>query len=274
MSKVTIRDVAREAGVSVATVSYVINERTDKHISEETRKKVLQIANLLDYTPNASAKALATRHHDGLAALYVNPDSETLQRSEQMHVLDTLSSYLHLHGYDLIYLNQSYSEKYDKADLIICYDISTEYFHRIGDRNFCPLLALDTFVNDPLFFEICTDYNRLSKEAASYFNEKPYTYITLETVNTDKKADCSAYFSDIRYIRNLSDLIILKEELKSSNCKSILLTDYTLYQILSDNDNLDICFMPSLSEKKLDCLQSCIHDALSHKKENKHIFRI
>ena len=44
--KVTVKDVAREAGVSVATVSYIMNNRTDQKISEATRKKVLQIANL------------------------------------------------------------------------------------------------------------------------------------------------------------------------------------------------------------------------------------
>lgn len=59
-NNITIKDVAREAGVSVATVSYVINERNDKRISDKTRKKVLQVINLLGYTPNQSAKALAT----------------------------------------------------------------------------------------------------------------------------------------------------------------------------------------------------------------------
>lgn len=42
-SKVTIKDIAREAGVSVATVSYVLNQRNDQKISEETRNKVLHI---------------------------------------------------------------------------------------------------------------------------------------------------------------------------------------------------------------------------------------
>lgn len=40
--KITNKDVAKFAGVSVATVSYVMNGRTDQRISESTRKKVLQ----------------------------------------------------------------------------------------------------------------------------------------------------------------------------------------------------------------------------------------
>ena len=54
--KVTIRDVAREAGVSVATVSRVMNDSGP--VSEGARARILEIAGRLRYTPNEAARTL------------------------------------------------------------------------------------------------------------------------------------------------------------------------------------------------------------------------
>lgn len=56
----TQADVARLAGVSRATVSYVLNDRTGGRIriTEETREKVLRAAQELGYEPNALARSL------------------------------------------------------------------------------------------------------------------------------------------------------------------------------------------------------------------------
>lgn len=57
----TSRDVAALAGVSVATVSYVMNGRTDRRIPAETRDRVLEAARQLAYAPNRSARSLRRR---------------------------------------------------------------------------------------------------------------------------------------------------------------------------------------------------------------------
>lgn len=56
-----IRDVAREAGVSVTTVSHVLNDVPSARVSPETREKVRTTAARLGYGPNRLARALRSR---------------------------------------------------------------------------------------------------------------------------------------------------------------------------------------------------------------------
>lgn len=56
MATVTIKDVARHAEVSIATVSRVINK--NYYVSPETSEKVLQAINKLNYYPNSVARSL------------------------------------------------------------------------------------------------------------------------------------------------------------------------------------------------------------------------
>jgi LacI family transcriptional regulator len=64
---VTIRDVARAAGVSIATVSRVFNGSS--RVSEETRKAVRSAASKLDYWPNSAARSLTTSRSQVLGVL-------------------------------------------------------------------------------------------------------------------------------------------------------------------------------------------------------------
>lgn len=56
---ITIRDIAERAGVSVATVSRVINH--SESVNEETRKKIEGIIQELNYCPNAAARSLTNQ---------------------------------------------------------------------------------------------------------------------------------------------------------------------------------------------------------------------
>lgn len=65
--KTTTLDIARRAGVSRTTVSFILNNTPGKNISEETRQKVLQAVEELDYLPNETARSLAMRKHRSIA---------------------------------------------------------------------------------------------------------------------------------------------------------------------------------------------------------------
>ncbi|MDJ0319005.1 LacI family DNA-binding transcriptional regulator [Pseudarthrobacter sp. PS3-L1] len=61
---VTMSDVAKHAGVSRTAVSFVLSNRENASISEETRTRINESAQALSYRPNAGARALASQRSD------------------------------------------------------------------------------------------------------------------------------------------------------------------------------------------------------------------
>lgn len=60
----TIKDIARLCGVSVSTVSRVLNDRPD--VSEENRRRVLEVIESSNYIPNNTARDLVKTKSDAI----------------------------------------------------------------------------------------------------------------------------------------------------------------------------------------------------------------
>ena len=92
----TIDDVARHAGVSIKTVSRVLNQ--EPNVRPETRDKVLATAQSLGYAPNISARRLAARRSFIVALLYHDDDVNHYIPDIQHGVLDCCRE----RGYNLL----------------------------------------------------------------------------------------------------------------------------------------------------------------------------
>ena len=92
---VTMKDIARELGLSVVTVSKVVRNHAD--IGEETRQRVLKRIKELNYQPNPAARALVTGR--SYAAGLIVPD---LVHPFFAEVATGLSNTLRRKGYSLL----------------------------------------------------------------------------------------------------------------------------------------------------------------------------
>ena len=176
--KVTVKDVAREAGVSVATVSYIMNNRTDQKISEATRKKVLQIANLLNYTPSSVAKSLATGRNSIIGISY-SLDNATPARNLELSIfINMLIERLNRLKYDVIFMPVNPTSDTvsinRNIDAIIAIDLTNKDFVNLADNCFVPVISVDMIINDDLFYQIYSDIPQLIKKAAEYLGDDFY----------------------------------------------------------------------------------------------------
>ncbi|MBV4365450.1 HTH-type transcriptional regulator GalS [Erwinia sp. BNK-24-b] len=99
---ITIRDVAREAGVSVATVSRVLNHSAS--VTQETRERVLGIVEQLGYRPNANAQALASQVSDTIGVVVMDVSDPFF--GALVKAVDTVAQRMHKH----VLINNSYHQ--------------------------------------------------------------------------------------------------------------------------------------------------------------------
>ena len=73
--RTTIKDVAKKAGVSIATVSFVLNKHPNEVISEKVKKRVWRAAKSLDYHPSATAAGLARKRTRNVSIIFYRDQS-------------------------------------------------------------------------------------------------------------------------------------------------------------------------------------------------------
>lgn len=167
----TIRDVARAAGVSVATVSRVLNNHA--RVRTETRTRVNAAASELDYTPNEVARSLITNRTQALGVLL--PDlygeffSEVLRgidlraRRDGFHLLVSSS---HANGDDLVEALRSMRGRIDGL-IVMAPDVDTRALVRAAGDGL-PLVLLDPGLRVPAADTISIDNTAGAEKAVRH----------------------------------------------------------------------------------------------------------
>ena len=172
----TQADVARLAGVSRATVSYVINNRTDGNvrISEETRRRVLDAVEELGYQPNRLARSLR-RGHTHIIGMIV-PDSTNPFFAEVARGVEDTSFE---QGYSVILCNSDgnldkevfytnvLAERRVDGILFVAAGISTEQIRDLQARRM-PVVVVDREIPDVAVDSVLTDNARGGELATRY----------------------------------------------------------------------------------------------------------
>ncbi|MGG6312847.1 LacI family DNA-binding transcriptional regulator [Paenibacillus macerans] len=92
---VSIKDIAKQAGVSISTVSYALNG--SPKVTDETSARILAIAEQLNYVPNAAARSLKTRESK-IIGLYLTDFSGAFYGD----LLQGVKEVLNQKGYDMV----------------------------------------------------------------------------------------------------------------------------------------------------------------------------
>ena len=131
--KATIRDVAAAAGVSAATVSYVLNGK--KKVSEQTKNAVLDVIRQMEYVPDLNARGLSLKDTKliGVVGPQTEPGSTLMFRNNfYSEILGSIEFHARQNGYHV---------------LISATDVTEDYLDLIRERNLDGVIIIGTYQN-------------------------------------------------------------------------------------------------------------------------------
>ncbi|WP_342561138.1 LacI family DNA-binding transcriptional regulator [Paenibacillus sp. FSL R7-0345] len=223
MKKATMKDIARLANVSVATVSYVLNNVKNQTIPDPTRQSILAIAKELNYVPNLAARSLVVQR-TGMVGILINksPNLPYWKRQSHMTFADSLESRLTSAGYHTLIISlDPLNPAMDvirerKLDAVFVVDVLDEMFYRIS-ANFVdgvPLILIGSLINDRMFNQVNYNYPQALKTAVS--SAAVPSCLIMEsfhnTALTDWIRDSSGLATEDIYVA--ADAVRLSEELE------------------------------------------------------------
>ena len=102
---ISLKTIAEECGVSVATVSKALNDQKD--ISDVTKRRIREIAEKLGYFPNAAARSLKTKQSYNIGVLFEEEVGSGLTHEYFSGVLNSFKVQAEKLGYDITFINTS-----------------------------------------------------------------------------------------------------------------------------------------------------------------------
>jgi DNA-binding LacI/PurR family transcriptional regulator len=159
--RATIKDVASEAQVSPATISYVLNNK--ESISAETRERVMQAIRKLNYVPNLSARGLvANNSHLIGVVIPQTEDSSMLMFSNPFYseIIGGIEYSARVNGYHVLISGTNADDSYLKLakernlDGIIIIGMYADAFFNELKKAQIPIVLIDSYCVDHYFHSV------------------------------------------------------------------------------------------------------------------------
>lgn len=198
-----VSDVAKAAGVSVATVSRCFN--TPGIVSPELRDKVLEVARTLGYTPNAAAKALRLQRTHIIGAVV-----PTLDYAIYARMLNAFQEQLAAAGYLVFILTAGFDnskvpdkmrllmERGAEAILVVGRIDAPDVDRMLAERNI-PVVSTYSYHPDSPFPSIGFDNYKAAYQITEYMIQLGHRHLALLTGpqrNNDRQLDRIRAFQD------------------------------------------------------------------------------
>ena len=180
---ITIYDVAKEAKVSMATVSRVVNN--NPNVKEDTRLRVQEVIKKLRYTPNAVARGLASKKTTTIGI--VLPDIADLSSAE---VVSGIESVANMYKYNIILANScddkeieknifaSFVSKQVDGIIYLGHSLSESSKNYLKDIKI-PVVLAGNLGNDSEFYAVNIDYEKAAYDVTKEFIKKGSKNISL-----------------------------------------------------------------------------------------------